>query len=82
MGEASNCTERGSQSLPTEQGLLALKANIDVGHTISVGTDWINKRPINNRANFSIIDYRPSIIIIIDLGGEGPGRIYPSYSLF
>jgi hypothetical protein len=34
MGEASNCTERGSQSLPTEQGLLALKANIDVGHTM------------------------------------------------
>jgi len=34
MGEASNCTERGSQSLPTEQGLLALEANIDVGHTM------------------------------------------------
>jgi serine/threonine-protein kinase SRPK3 len=48
----------------------------------SVGTDWIDKRPIDNRANFSIIDYRLSITIIIDLGGEGPGRIYPSYSLF
>jgi hypothetical protein len=34
MGEASNRTERGLQSLLTEQGLLALKANIDVGHTM------------------------------------------------
>jgi hypothetical protein len=48
----------------------------------SVGSDRIDKRPIDNRANFSIIDYRPSIMIIIDLGGKGPGRIYPSYSLF
>jgi hypothetical protein len=48
----------------------------------SVGSDRIDKRPIDNRANFSIINYRPSIMIIIDLGGEGPGRIYPSYSLF
>jgi len=48
----------------------------------SVGSDRIDKRPIDNRANFSIIDYRLSIIIIINLGSEGPGRIYPSYSLF
>jgi hypothetical protein len=34
MGEASNCTERGLPSLLTEQGLLTLKANIDIGHTI------------------------------------------------
>jgi hypothetical protein len=47
-----------------------------------VGSDRIDKGPIDNRANFSIIDYRPSIMIIIDLGGEGPGRIYPSCSLF
>jgi hypothetical protein len=48
----------------------------------SVGSDRIDKRTIDNRANLSIIDNRLSIIIIIELGGKGPGRIYPSYSLF
>jgi hypothetical protein len=47
-----------------------------------VGSDRIDKRSIDNRANLSIIDNRLLIIIIIDLGGEPPGRIYPSYSLF
>jgi hypothetical protein len=49
---------------------------------LSVGSDRIDKRTIDNRAKISIIDNRPSIMIIIELGGEGPGRIYPSYSLF
>jgi hypothetical protein len=48
----------------------------------SVGSDRIDKRTIDNRANLSIIDNRLLIMIIIELGGEGPGRIYPSYSLF
>jgi len=48
----------------------------------SVGSDRVDKRPIDNRANLSIIDNRLSIMIIIELGGEGPSRIYPSYSLF
>ena len=30
----------------------------------SVGSDKLDKRTIDNRANFSIIDYRPSIMII------------------
>jgi hypothetical protein len=34
MGEASNRTELGLQSLLTEQRLLALKPNTDVGHTM------------------------------------------------
>ena len=35
---------------------------------ISVGSDRIDKRTIDNRANLSIIDNRPSIMIIIELG--------------
>ena len=50
--------------------------------SVSVGSDRLDKRTIDNRANLSIIDNRLSIIIIIELGGEGPSRIYPSYSLF
>jgi hypothetical protein len=53
---------------------------IPVGN--SVGSDRIDKRTIDNRANLSIIDNRLSIMIIIELGGKGPSRIYPSYSLF
>jgi hypothetical protein len=43
----------------------------------SVGSDRLDKRTIDNRPNLSIIDNRLSIMIIIELGSEGPGRIYP-----
>ena len=33
----------------------------------SVGSDKLDKRRLDNRANFSIIDNRPSITIIIEL---------------
>ena len=49
---------------------------------ISVGSDKLDKRMIDNRANLSIIDNRLLITIIIELGGEGPGRICPSCFLF
>jgi hypothetical protein len=34
----------------------------------SVGSDKLDKRTIDNRANLSIIDHRSSITIIIELG--------------
>jgi hypothetical protein len=38
-----------------------------MGMGSSVGSDKLDKRRLDNRANFSIIDNRPSITIIIEL---------------
>jgi hypothetical protein len=55
--------------------LLVIKAPIIELLVISIGSNKLNKRTINNRANLLII-------IIIELGNKGPNRIYSSYSLF